>query len=231
MNRGITNVIRFVMDELVPPFIRDSKYFMYPFYYMAYRGRDIEKAMNFKRLVYSWSEEEYSKFYEGLNTISRNRKTDLNQSCINRILSSIDKSAHNLLDVGCGKGYFLESAKHLDIELVGCDIVDKLEYSDAKLVKGYIENLPFEDDSFDVVTCFHTLEHIINEKQAVKELLRVAKKQLIIVVPCQRYYYYTLDEHINFYAFKEKLTSLFGLTDYSCNKVFGDWLYIAKIES
>ena len=48
MNRKLTNSIRFVMDELIPPFIRDSKIFMYPFFYLAYRGRNIREMMDFK---------------------------------------------------------------------------------------------------------------------------------------------------------------------------------------
>ena len=223
-------MIRYVMDEWIPSSIRDNKWFMYPFFCYAYKGKDLKTAMNFKSLVYSWSEKEYSDFYKGINTISRNRKTDLNEKSINLMLKSIDKSAKTLLDVGCGKGYFLERAKHLNLELTGCDIVDKLQFSDAKLVQGFVEKLPFDNNTFDVVTCSHTLEHIIKESVAVEELLRVAKRQLIVVVPCQRYFYYTLDEHVNFYLFEEKLFSLFNLKNYTCKKVNGDWVYIGMID-
>lgn len=229
MNRGVTNIIRYLMDELVPSAIRDSKWFMYPFFWYAYRGKDLKTAMSFKTLVYKWSEKEYSSFYNGLNTISRNRKTDLNESSIKWILSNIDKEAVSLLDVGCGKGYFLERAEVLNLELTGCDIVDKLQFSSANLVQGFVEKLPFENNSFDVVTCSHTLEHIIEERLAVKELLRVAKKQLVVVVPRQRYYYYTLDEHVNFYLFEERLSSLFKLEKFSCKRMNGDWVYIGKL--
>ncbi len=39
MNRKITNTIRFVLDELIPPIIRDSYWFMYPIFYIVYKGR------------------------------------------------------------------------------------------------------------------------------------------------------------------------------------------------
>ena len=96
-------------------------------------------------------------------------------------------------------------------------------------MQGFVEKLPFENNSFDVVTCSHTLEHIIEERLAVKELLRVAKKQLVVVVPRQRYYYYTLDEHVNFYLFEERLSSLFKLEKFSCKRMNGDWVYIGKL--
>jgi hypothetical protein len=38
MNRSFTNFIRFLMDELVPPIVRDSKWFMFPFFWFGYRG-------------------------------------------------------------------------------------------------------------------------------------------------------------------------------------------------
>lgn len=43
-------------------------------------------------------------------------------------------------------------------------------------VKADITNLPFEDDSFDIIFCNHVLEHIPDDTKAMQELLRVLKK-------------------------------------------------------
>ena len=43
-------------------------------------------------------------------------------------------------------------------------------------VKADILDLPFEDNSFDVVFCNHVLEHIIDDQKAMSELYRVMKK-------------------------------------------------------
>ena len=43
-------------------------------------------------------------------------------------------------------------------------------------VKADICNLPFQDNSFDVVFCNHVLEHIPNDTKAMQELFRVLKK-------------------------------------------------------
>lgn len=43
-------------------------------------------------------------------------------------------------------------------------------------VKADICNLPFDDNSFDVMLCNHVLEHIPNDKKAMQELYRVMKK-------------------------------------------------------
>ncbi|MDG2356975.1 MAG: methyltransferase domain-containing protein [Polaribacter sp.] len=44
-------------------------------------------------------------------------------------------------------------------------------------VKADICNLPFENQSFDVIFCNHVLEHIVDDKKAMQELFRVLKKE------------------------------------------------------
>ena len=62
-----------------------------------------------------------------------------------------------------------------------------------------ITGLPFEDHSFDVVLCTHALEHIRDPQKALGELMRVTGRRLIVVVPHQREYRYTVDLHVNFF--------------------------------
>lgn len=56
-----------------------------------------------------------------------------------------------------------------------------LEYTTTDLlspladVKADICNLPFEDDSYDIILCNHVLEHIPDDTKAMKELYRVLK--------------------------------------------------------
>ncbi|WP_343487720.1 methyltransferase domain-containing protein [Allomuricauda sp. d1] len=42
-------------------------------------------------------------------------------------------------------------------------------------IKADICNLPFDDDSFDVILCNHVLEHIPDDKKAMQELYRVMR--------------------------------------------------------
>lgn len=48
-------------------------------------------------------------------------------------------------------------------------------YSPIADVKADICNLPFEDNSFDVIFCNHVLEHITDDTKAMNELYRVLK--------------------------------------------------------
>ncbi len=49
-------------------------------------------------------------------------------------------------------------------------------YSPIADVKADITQLPFEDNSFDVILCNHVLEHIPDDRKAMQELFRVLKK-------------------------------------------------------
>lgn len=73
----------------------------------------------------------------------------------------------------------------------GLDIEKPKDFSEADgytFVSGSVENIPFPDNAFDVVVCTHVLEHVRDLNKAMQELLRVAEKRLLIVLPRQREY-------------------------------------------
>lgn len=229
MNRRLTNTIRYVMDEVLPPVIRDNKYFMYPFFYIWFKGKNIKEIMEFKSRVFHMSQEEFEDFYRRRDSLAKDRLTDLSEISIDYMLGKIDKEAKTLLDVGCGNGYFLSRAQRKGLETWGCDVLDNVEMSHSKYIQGNIEALPMEDNSFDVVTAHHTLEHVINLRQSIDELKRVARKQVIVVVPCQRFYYYTLDEHIHFFPTTDYLEYHMQMENYICEEIKGDLVFIGQV--
>ena len=99
--------------------VRDNKYFMYPFFYIAFRGRNIKLAMEFKKEIYRISKKEYDNFYNTLNAITTNRLTDINGPSMNFIFKIMDQSAKTLIDIGNGNGYLLRQikTKHPELEL------------------------------------------------------------------------------------------------------------------
>ena len=66
---------------------------------------------------------------------------------------------------------FLSRFKKLNHEYITADIDSPIAD-----VKADIVNLPFNDNSFDVIFCNHVLEHIQDDTKAMKELFRVMKK-------------------------------------------------------
>ena len=214
------------MDEWLPPAIRDSKLFMWPFFYIWFKGKNLDIAMNFKSRVYDFTEEDYEELYRTQVSLARDRITDLNEPSIKYMLENLDKDSETLVDIGCGNGYWLSRIDQSKFKISGCDIKNNLRNVECDFHEGNLEHLPFEDNQFDIVTCHHTLEHVMDLPKSIEEIKRVAKKQVVIVVPKQRYFYYTLDQHINFFPIKEVLEHVVGIEDHTCENVWGDWVYI-----
>ncbi len=208
INRFVTNKIRFFMDYFIPPFIRDSKLFMYPFFFIFFKGKNISKAMNFKSIVFKMNDDEITNFYRKIKCIANDRETDLNKKCVLKIQNSIEEG-ENIIDIACGRGGLLKHLKKTkNCHLTGLDVFDDLNIKGIQYQKGNIYKTNCKDNSFDTVISTHILEHLIDCKKAILELKRIAKIKLIICVPKQRYYYYTLDLHLNFFPYKEKLIHL-----------------------
>ena len=83
-----------------------------------------------------------------------------------------------LLDVGCGKGYYVEWCKRHNIDAVGVD------FASGYGVRADVCKLPFDTNSFEIVTAFDLLEHIPIEKldTAISELKRVAQDLVIVSI-------------------------------------------------
>lgn len=216
------------MDECIPPAIRDSRWFMYPFFWYWFKGKKVPLYLDFKKLAWKMSEEEFLQVYRELDCRATDRPTDLNSKSIRRMLSVLDPLATNLLDVACGRGEWLRIVqKEKGLNVTGCDVFEKPMASGYEYKQGVIEALPFPDKSFDVVTCNHTIEHLRVPEKAILELKRVARKQLIIVTPKQRYFYYTLDLHLNFFPLKEDLLRMMKMEKAEVVNCGGDWCFSA----
>jgi ubiquinone/menaquinone biosynthesis C-methylase UbiE len=225
--------MRYCMDELLPLAIRDNYYFMYPFYRFWFNGSEnLGSIMRFKEIVQSMSDQEFTTFYETLKCRANIRPTDCSEASLRWVLERLDlRRNRTLLDVGCGRGHCIEKFIGLGLDVTGCDIYAKATAeSEAKYVQGNVEQLPFTDQSFDVVTCFHTLEHVRRLSAALHELKRVARRQLFLIVPQQRFFRFTLDLHIHFFYSPTYFQSLVDCPRSECAQVGGDIVYCAYID-
>lgn len=93
------------------------------------------------------------------------------------------------LDVGAAEGYsaFL-IGKLFGVKVSLCDFCEELCNKsrelfgmDSRVADG--SELPYKDNEFDVVLCTETLEHIPDLPKALSELIRVARKAVVITVP------------------------------------------------
>lgn len=231
MNRFIINKIRFVLENLIPPVVRDS-FFFYGLMKSVY-GTKTHYLLAFKENITSLKSEEYANYYKDFPPVMQ--ETDLNQKCIDKIVDSLE--GDKIIDVGCGRGYLLNQiALHCNKKGVGVDFIIPQEvrerYPHLTLIEANIEKLPFADKEFDTVICAHTLEHILDFDGAIKELRRICKKKLILVVPSEREYKYAFNFHLHFFPYKRSFINRIMPKDMSkveCDVLDGDIFYIEKI--
>ena len=67
------------------------------------------------------------------------------------------------------------------------EVLKTIHIDQIKKIIGNMTNLPIEDNYFDIVYACESLEHVIDEKTAIKELARVTKNNGYIVI---------IDKHI-----------------------------------
>jgi ubiquinone/menaquinone biosynthesis C-methylase UbiE len=111
---------------------------------------------------------------------------DPNDPTRKRARSLIMKGAKTFLDVGCGAApeYYGLKIERPEIAYAGLDItpkiVDHIRGEGINAFKGRIQEIPFGNNAFDVVHTRHVLEHLPHFNDALHELVRVAKYQVII---------------------------------------------------
>ncbi|MGE0057405.1 MAG: class I SAM-dependent methyltransferase [Dehalococcoidia bacterium] len=99
-----------------------------------------------------------------------------------------------LLDIGCGLGAYVRAFSRYSDRAYGIDIDAKrvetgVEEGLSGLVAGVGESLPFADGVFDGILLNEVLEHVNNDRETVREALRVLRPggRIVIFVP-NRFY-------------------------------------------
>lgn len=128
------------------------------------------------------------------------------------------KKFTNILELGCGIGYYSSFLSLLGDFVFATDIgeqdikkhsfglnkaqnlLDKLKIKNVELKQATAENLPFSDNTFDMVFSSFVLEHVVNREKAIKEIYRVLKPGGInfCVVPTSMERFYSL---FNYYLY------------------------------
>tara|TARA_B110000977_G_scaffold200519_1_gene291365 strand:- start:10956 stop:11615 length:660 start_codon:yes stop_codon:yes gene_type:complete len=101
----------------------------------------------------------------------------------------------SLLDVGCAKGFMLHDLVELipDITVRGVDVSDyaiahAMDDIKSKVQVADARELPFADNSFDVVIAINTIHNLDRDDcaQALREIERVSRKGSFITVDAYR---------------------------------------------
>jgi SAM-dependent methyltransferase len=111
------------------------------------------------------------------------------QSLVEKICATLDNPNPRILDVGCGTGANLKMlagfgrAEGVDISPQAVDFCRERGLDSVKL--GAIEELPYENDSFDLVTALDVVEHLDDDVAGLREMRRVLRRdgRLLLFVP------------------------------------------------
>ncbi len=115
------------------------------------------------------------------------------------------RKGFKILDIGCGDGRHTGAVYELDgVTAIGADINfndltkagERLRFHDEigacgdgswSFTVSDITRLPFKDNEFDLVICSEVLEHVPEEKKAIREIIRVLKPGCNLAVSVPRY--------------------------------------------
>ena len=110
------------------------------------------------------------------------------------VLNEVPVTPKNILDYGCGQGDLIPllSEKFPDAQITGIEVskngveAAKQLFPEYKFLLYDGENIPFPDNSFDLVFSSHVLDAVWNLEKAFAEISRVLKKGgiLCVVMPC-----------------------------------------------
>jgi ubiquinone/menaquinone biosynthesis C-methylase UbiE len=118
----------------------------------------------------------YSKIAEGYNELHKREQLDKIKTIFKNTYISHEET---ILDVGCGTAlyaYLFRNYKGIDPS------PGMLAESSADVRLGKAEDIPFEDNSFDNVISISSIHNFKDYKKGVEEMIRVAKKKVIITL-------------------------------------------------
>ena len=163
--------------------------------------------------------EELSGYYESDEYISH---TDSKETVVDKLYQIVKKLAisnklklinsfkttdKNLLDVGCGTGYFLLICKNNGWKVTGVEpnakakisAENKLNGKSASEIKSEINQLKSEAQ-FDVITLWHVLEHVPNLEAYISTLKKLLKPDGVLIVAVPNFKSYDAHHYKQFWA-------------------------------
>ncbi|MCE5361415.1 MAG: class I SAM-dependent methyltransferase, partial [Acidithiobacillus sp.] len=100
--------------------------------------------------------------------------------------------SRKVLDIACGEGYGSALLAQEAEEVFGVDIAPEAVIHAQKRYQRYFTNLtfrvgsatdiPYPDESFDLVVSFETIEHLAEQEQMLEEICRVLRRDGILII-------------------------------------------------
>ena len=120
----------------------------------------------------------FEKLYHFIKSIALKNKLNL--------INSLQPNKGNILDIGAGTGEFLSVAQNDGWQTIGVEPSAKAKSIAMNKGVSFVDlTTELENNSFDVISMWHVLEHVPDLDKQIKELKRLLKPTgtLIIAVP------------------------------------------------
>lgn len=138
-----------------------------------------------------------------------------------------------ILDVGCGTGYGTKMLNQIHQDVYGIDVSKEAinyaqrNYTGPIYLISNAENIPFKNESFDVVISFESIEHLQNPEKGLKEMNRILKDGglLFISTPNPRHLGNILKNRLLGIPYPEKvdMNNIYHIKEFNYNE-FLDFL-------
>lgn len=160
-----------VLNSIPRPWLITLSLWARPFLIFLFRGKrftdPIDGRSYRKFLPYGYGKQRTNALSPGTLSLERHRQMWLYLQRETDFFS--DKL--RVLHIAPEQEFLRRFRKQKNLQYISADL-----FSPIVDVKANLLNLPFEDESFDVIFCNHVLEHIQNDRKAMSELFRVMKK-------------------------------------------------------
>jgi cyclopropane fatty-acyl-phospholipid synthase-like methyltransferase len=144
------------------------------------------------------------------------------------------KDGMKILDIGCAKGFLLYEIKKINpsLEIFGVDISsyaieNAMEAIKSSIVNASADQLPFEDQYFDLIISINTIDHLdkVGCGKALHEIERVKKNKSFITVNS----WFSSNQKENILAWNLVSKTIMGVEDwktfFEMNKYTGDYYW------
>ena len=161
----------FLLNKIPRPTLINLSIFLRPLIYLFFKGNNFTDPIDGKSyrkfLPYGYGKQRENALSPGTLSLERHRQMWL------YLQNETDFFTKNykVLHIAPEQEFLRKFKKMKNLDYTSADL-----FSPIVDVKADILDLPFEDESFDVIFCNHVLEHIEDDRKAMSELYRVMKK-------------------------------------------------------
>lgn len=165
-------ITKFLLNKIPRPFLIKASILARPLIVLFFKGDKFTDPIDGKSyrkfLPYGYGKQRENALSPGTLSLERHRQMWL------YLQNETDFFTKNykVLHIAPEQEFLRKFKKMKNLNYVSADL-----YSPIVDVKADILDLPFENESFDIVFCNHVLEHIEDDQKAMSELYRVMKKE------------------------------------------------------